>query len=101
MKWQHKCWNEDKEIKTQINYKYREQTHKKTMTNNENDTITKYKETVRDLTGPVELSVDAVCDHLDVRSLLSSCLIIQKEQVESILLLQFLVLVIYLVSTLY
>jgi len=53
------------------------------------------------LTGPVELSVDAVCDHLDVRSLLSSCLIIQKEQVESILLLQFLVLVIYLVSTLY
>jgi len=27
MKWQHKCWNEDKEIKAQINYKYREQWH--------------------------------------------------------------------------
>jgi len=22
IKWQHKCWNENKEIKTQINYKY-------------------------------------------------------------------------------
>jgi len=32
IKWQHKCWNEDKEIKAQINYKYREQWHtKKTM----------------------------------------------------------------------
>jgi len=31
IKWQHKCWNEDKEIKTQINYKYGSIVTQKTM----------------------------------------------------------------------
>ena len=41
------CWNEDKEIKTQINYKYREHSNTK---NDENDTITKYKTTLKTTT---------------------------------------------------